>query len=149
MYGVFVGMWITTGGDTVMSLTDPAVRNAKAKDKPYKLTAERGLYLLVNRVGKYWRFDYRFAGKRKTLALGVYPDVSLRDARDRRDDARKLLSQGVDPSENRKATKAALVERTTNSFEVVAREWFSRFAPTWVPSHSEKIIRRQQFSFWL
>ena len=71
-----------------MALTDTAVRNAKPAEKPYKLTHGKGLYLLVNAIGKYWRLDYRFAGKRKTLALGVYPDVTLAKARERRDDAR-------------------------------------------------------------
>ena len=64
-----------------MSLTDTALRNAKAANKPFKLADEKGLYLLVNKAGKYWRMDYRFTGKRKTLAFGVYPDVSLKDAR--------------------------------------------------------------------
>ena len=72
-----------------MPLTDPACRNAKSKDKQYKLSDAKGLYLLVNNSGKYFRFDYRFTGKRKTLALGVYPDVSLKEARIKRDDAKK------------------------------------------------------------
>ena len=68
-------------GDTVMPLTDTAIRNAKAKDKPYKLSDEKGLYLLINKAGKYFRFDYRYAGKRKTMAFGAYPDVKLVDAK--------------------------------------------------------------------
>ena len=75
-----------------MPLTDTAIRNAKPKDKQYKLSDERGLYLLVLKSGKYFRWDYRFMGKRKTLALGVYPDVSLAEAREKRDDARKTLT---------------------------------------------------------
>lgn len=125
-----------------MPLTAIAVRNAKAKDKPYKLADEKGLYLLVTRAGKYWRFDYRFAGKRKTLALGVCPDVSLSDAREKRDTARKLLANGIDPGENRKVTKAAQADRAANSFETVAREWFAKQSPTWTRSHGDKIIRR-------
>ncbi len=74
-----------------MSLTDTAIRNAKPKVKAYKLADQKGLYLLVNKVGKYFRFDYRFAGKRKTLALGVYPDVKLQEARRRHSEARELL----------------------------------------------------------
>jgi integrase len=121
-----------------MPLSDTAVRNAKPKDKPYKLSDEKGLYLLVASVGKYWRFDYRFAGKRKTLALGVYPDVSLKEARERRDEARKLIAQGVDPSAQRKATKTVLAE----TFEAIAREWLAKFSPSWTPEHAERITRR-------
>lgn len=133
-----------------MPLSDTAIRNAKAKDKPYKMADEKGLYLLINQAGKYWRFDYRFDGKRKTLALGVYPDVPLagRDdkasgkriegARDKRDEARRQIAAGIDPGAVRKATKTAEAE----SFEAIAREWFAKFGPKWVESHSDKIIRR-------
>ena len=91
---------------------------------------------------KYWRLAYRYVGKQKTLALGVYPDVSLKDARQRRDDARKLLADDIDPGENRKAIKAAKSDRAANSFEVVAREWFSKKSPGWAASNSNKIIQR-------
>jgi integrase len=124
-------------------LTDVSIRKAKPKDAPYKLTDERGLYLLVNPSGgRLWRINYRFDGKQKTLALGIYPDVSLAQARERRDEARKLLAEGIDPGEHRKTQRRAVIERATNSFEAVAREWFSKFRPTWAPSHAEKIIRR-------
>src|SRR5271156_148159 len=109
-----------------MSLTNTAVRNAKAGKKTVKLFDERGLYLEISPSGgKWWRLKYRFADKEKRLSLGVYHDVSLKDARDRRDAARKLLADGVDPSENRKAQKSARADRAANSFEVVAREWFA------------------------
>lgn len=75
-----------------MPLTDTAIRNAKFQNKQYKLGDEKGMYLLVNKAGKYFRLDYRFAGKRKTLALGVYPDVRLVEAKKKRDDARKLIA---------------------------------------------------------
>jgi hypothetical protein len=88
-------------------LTDTAVRNAKPKEKPYKLTDGKGLYLLVNQAGKYWRLDYRFSGKRKTLALGVYPDVGLKEARERHDEACKQREAGIDPGEARKAIRQA------------------------------------------
>lgn len=123
-------------------ITDTAIRAAKPAEKPYKLSDERGLYLLINAAGKYWRLDYRFDAKRKTLALGVYPDVSLRFARERRDEARQLLAAGVDPGENKKAVKAAKQERASNSFEVIAREWFDRMSVRWVDSHGGRIIRR-------
>jgi integrase len=123
-------------------LTNTAIRNAKPKRKPFKLFDERGLYLLVNAVGKYFRFDYRFGGKRKTLALGVYPEVSLADGRDKRDVARKLLANGIDPGAQRKALRASKAHRAANSFEVVAREWYAKFSPNWAASHGDKIIRR-------
>jgi integrase len=129
-------------------LTDTAVKNAKAKEKPYKLSDERGLYLYVTATGdgcgRYWRFDYRYDGKRKTLALGAYPDVTLKDARERREDARKLLVNGVDPSENRKATKAAKVERSANSFEVLCREWLEQRKDTVEPAQTVKTLARME-----
>ena len=126
-----------------MALTDTAIRTAKPAEKPVKMADGGGLYLLLNTNGsKWWRLDYRFAGKRKTLSMGVYPHVGLKDARERRDAARKLLSNDIDPGENRKAQKAASLERSANSFEVIAREWFERRRSTWSASHADKIIRR-------
>ncbi|MEW6489347.1 MAG: integrase arm-type DNA-binding domain-containing protein [Thermodesulfobacteriota bacterium] len=126
-----------------MPLTDTAIRNAKPATKPRKLSDERGLYLEVAPSGgKWWRLKYRFGGKEKRLSLGVYPDVGLKDARDRRDDARKLLANGIDPGAVRKAEKAAGTVRAANSFEVVAREWYAKFSPGWVPSHGGRILRR-------
>jgi len=125
------------------SLSDTAIRHAKPKDKTFKLYDERGLYLEVAPSGgKWWRLKYRVDGKEKRLSLGVYPDVGLKEARERRDEARKLLAEGIDPSEHRKAQKSAREDRAANSFEVIAREWYAKFAPTWVPSHGERIIRR-------
>jgi integrase len=124
-------------------LTDTTIRTVKPADKPFKLFDERGLFLLVAPCGgKWWRFRYRFDGKHKSLSMGIYPDVSLAKARDRRDEARKLLADGIDPSRNRKAHKAARADRAANSFEVVAREWFAKFKPNWVKAHSDKVIRR-------
>ena len=126
-----------------MPLTDTAVRNAKPADKARKLFDSGGLYLEVAPSGgKWWRLKYRFEGKEKRLSLGVYPDVSLKDARDRRDEARKLLANEIDPSENRKAKKAAKVERAANSFEVVAREWFTKHSTHWSDNHANRTIRR-------
>lgn len=128
-------------------LTDTAVKNAKAEDKARKLADEKGLYLLAKPLpdgscGKYWRMDYRHAGKRKTLALGVYPDVGLKDAREKRDAARKLLADDIDPGENKRVQKSARVERAANSFEVIAREWFAKQKPGWAITHADKIIKR-------
>jgi integrase len=126
-----------------MSLTDIKVKQAKPREKTYKISDERGLYLEVAPSGgKWWRLKYRIEGKEKRLSLGVYPDVSLAKARDRRDDARKLVADSVDPSMNRKAKKLARADANANSFEVVAREWFEKQKKVWAPSHADKIIRR-------
>ncbi len=126
-----------------MPLTDTAIRNAKPGPKPIRMFDGGGLYLEVAPSGgKWWRFKYRFGGKEKRLSLGVYPDVGLKEARERRDEARKLLAGDIDPGENRKAKQAAQADRAANSFEVVAREWFAKFGPTWSPSHGDRIIRR-------
>lgn len=126
-----------------MSLSDITVRNTKPDIKPIKLYDGRGLYLMVTPAGsKWWRFRFKFDGKEKLLSLGTYPDVSLKDARERRDEARKLLANGINPSENRKIQKSARVDRLANSFEAVAREWFAKFTPTWSKNHGDRIIRR-------
>lgn len=126
-----------------MPLSDTAVRNAKPTARAYKLPDEKGLFLLIHPNGsKYWRHKYRYLGKEKLLAYGVYPDVSLKAARAKRDESRQLLAQGVDPSENKKAVRASKMLRASNSFETVAREWFEKHRETWAASHSDKIIRR-------
>lgn len=126
-----------------MALTDTAIRNAKPGTKAVKLFDERGLFLIVTPSGgKWWRLRYRFGGKEKTLSLGTYPDVGLKDARERRDSARKLLSNDVDPGEHRKTTKAAQSLQATNSFEAIAREWLAKEKPSWAPTHYSKILLR-------
>ena len=126
-----------------MSLTDVKARTAKAKAKPYKISDERGLYLYIAPGGgKLWRLDYAFDGKRKTLAMGPYPEITLSDARERREEARKLLANGVDPGTVKKAQKAARLERAANSFEVLAREWYEKQTGTWSDSHGVRILRR-------
>ncbi|MBD8873853.1 integrase arm-type DNA-binding domain-containing protein [Rhodanobacter sp. DHB23] len=111
-------------------LTDTAIRKAKPTDKPRRLFDGGGLYLeIVPAGGKWWRLKYRFGGKEKRLALGTYPDTGLVDARMRRDDARKLLAAGVDPSEQRKAEKVERIkaaEIAADTFEKVARDWMAR-----------------------
>ncbi len=125
-----------------MPLTNIAVRKAMPGKKSYKLYDERGLLLFISPSGgKWWRLKYRFNGKEKQLSLGVFPDVSLKDARERRDEARKLVANGIDPSEYRKAQKASGADGK-NSFEVVAREWFSKYSSNWAPDHGSRIIRR-------
>lgn len=126
-----------------MALTATSIKNARAVDKPLKLFDGGGLYLLVNPNGsRWWRFKYRYLGKEKLLSLGTYPEVSLKDARDRRDEVRKQLAADIDPGEHRKARKTAIADRAENSFEIVAREWFSKYSPNWAAGHSDKIIRR-------
>lgn len=127
-----------------MPLTNLAIKSAKHLEKPYKLADEKSLYLLVSGTGKYWRFDYRFMGVRKTLAFGVYPDVTLSDARDRRDAARKLLAQDppIDPSEHKKAAKSSRAHELAESFEVVAREWIKSHMSNKAESHKNKVLRR-------
>jgi integrase len=126
-----------------MSLTDTAIRRAKARYKPLKLFVAGGLFLLVTPSGgKWWRFKYRFADKEKLLSLGTYPDISLKDARDRRDIERRKLADRIDPATNRKAVKAAWLGDQANTFEVVAREWLAQKARIWSPSNSTKTTRR-------
>lgn len=126
-----------------MSLTDTAIRQAKPAAKPVRMFDTGGLYLeIAPSGGKWWRLKYRHADKEKRLSLGVYPAVGLKDARDRRDAARKLLAAGVDPSENRKAAKSASSERAANSLEVVAREWFAKFSLKWAANHADRTLRR-------
>lgn len=121
-----------------MSLTDTVIKNSKFVDKQIKITDERGMYLLVSSSGKYFRMDYRYAGKRKTLALGVYPETSLKEARAKRDSARKLLSDNIDPMEVRKTKKQLIYEDSSNSFYALANEWFNKFKGKWTPLHADK-----------
>lgn len=110
-----------------MPLTDTQIRKAKPGERTYKLSDGRGLYLEVTPAGgRWWRFKYRFDGKEKRLSLGVYPDIDLKTARERRDEARKLVAHRVDPSEKRKAEKATRQEEAANTFESIAREWHSQ-----------------------
>jgi len=109
-----------------MTLTDTRIRNTKPRATAYKLSDGGGMYLLVTPGGaRYWRMDYRFAGKRRTLALGVYPVVTLSSARTQREQARLLLAQGADPSAAKKRTKRLIMLAGENTFEAVAREWLA------------------------
>ena len=123
-------------------LTDTAIKKLKPKDKPYRTFDSGGMYLEVSPAGgKWWRLKYRVAGKEKRLSLGVYPNVNLKAAREKRDDARRLLSSGVDPGENRQATRAASADRAANSFEVIAREWYDKHVDGWAPNHSKRVLQ--------
>ena len=135
--------------------SDRTIKTAELKEAPYRLQDGSGLYLLVRPDGKkWWRLDYTYEGKRKTLSLGVYPETGLALARRNAEAARALLAEGIDPSEARKSEKTQRAEtRETerrlaegiplaDSFEAIAREWFEKFSAKWVPSHADKIIRR-------
>ena len=128
-----------------MALSVTAIKNAKPKDKAFKLYDEAGLFMQVTpNGGKWWRFKYRIDAKEKLLSLGTFPDVSLADARQRRDDARKLLVQSppIDPSDSRKAAKASRQIDATNSFEAIAREWVATYMADKSESHTGRILRR-------
>ncbi len=125
-----------------MALTDRAIKSAKPEGKVQRLYDTGGLYLEISPTGgKWWRLKYRFAGKEKRISLGVYPRISLKKARHRRDEAHGLLDQGIDPSAHRKAQKAAQVAGVENSFEAVTKEWFAKYEPTWAKSHSNRVLR--------
>ncbi|MFP5260108.1 MAG: tyrosine-type recombinase/integrase [Acidobacteriota bacterium] len=125
-----------------MPLTDVAVRNAKPGPKTIRLRDDRGLYLEISpRGGKWWRFRSMLKGKANMIFLGVYHDVSLKDARERRDEARKLIANGIDPSQARKDENAEVAADAV-SFEKVAREWFSKFKENWTAGHADRTMRR-------
>lgn len=126
------------------TLTDSAVKNSKpiANGKPCKYTDGGGLYLLVTVTGKYWRYNYRLAGKQKTLAIGVYPDITLKQARVLHDEARAILARGLDPVANKQAQRAARIKLSANSFESVAREWHLKFSSKWIEEGAKRIMSR-------
>ena len=126
-----------------MALNDTKVRNTKPSEKQTKLHDTDGLFMIVAPAGgKWWRFKYRFGGKEKLISLGSYPEITLADARQRRDDARKLVANGVNPSEFKKEQKTAKVELTENCFEFVAREWFVKFTSEWSKVHAATVKER-------
>lgn len=126
-----------------MPLTDAGIRNAKPSHKTKRMFDGGGLYLeIAPSGGKWWRLKFRYGGKEKRLSLGVYPDVSLKEARERRDEARKLLANDIDPSQRRRDRKAAKEDRAVNSFELVAREWFAKWMPNKSANHADRTIRR-------
>jgi integrase len=126
--------------ESAVALTDTQIRNAKPKEKAYVLNDGRGLNLEISpKGGKWWRLRYTFAGKANRISLGTYPDVSLVQARERREQTRKLIAQGIDPTIHRKEAKAAQ-QAKAETFELVAREWYAKQLPTWTESHAVKVI---------
>ena len=128
-----------------MPLTDIAIRSAKPSEKPRKLFDGEGMYLEISPSGgKWWRLKYRWAGKEKRLSLGTYPEVPLLEARRRRDDAKRLLEQGQDPSAERQRKKAALSEDVETTFEAVARLWHESWKRTRTEKHANQVLRRME-----
>ncbi|MCL2591409.1 MAG: integrase arm-type DNA-binding domain-containing protein [Betaproteobacteria bacterium] len=127
------------------SLKDTTIKKTKPEAKPVRMFDGGGLYLEISPAGgKLWRMKYRFGGKEKRLSFGAYPTLSLSEARERREEAKKILRDGKDPGEVKKASKAALKAANENSFETVAREWFSRWKTDKAESHTSKVIARLQ-----
>ncbi len=125
-----------------MALTDLQVRKAKPREKLYKLYDEDGLYLEIPPKGKpRWRSKYAFMGKENRLSQGTYPLISLKEARERNLAVRKLLEQGIDPSRYRKQRRLVSESESANTFELITREWYAKFLPTWTKSHSDRLIR--------
>jgi len=124
-----------------MALTDTTIKNTKPAAKPFKLSDEKGMFLLINPSGsKLWRLKYRWEGKEKLLALGAYPDVSLKAARTKRDELRAQLAAGIDPGAVRKAEKLA----TADTFEAIAREWHTTHSAKWSTGHASDILARME-----
>src|SRR5690349_21588584 len=118
-------------------LTDARLRNLKPAAKPYKVFDAGGLYLQITPVGgRHWRLKFRVFGKEQLLSFGSYPEVSLAEARAKRDDARIMLREGVDPAAARRDAKRAATLRAANTFEAVAREWVEKRRDTWTPDHA-------------
>ena len=123
------------------------IEKAKHGSKTIRLWDGRGMYVEISpKGGKWWRLKYWFGGKERRMSLGVYPDVSLADAREKREEACRKVAAGIDPGELRKAEAIALIGSTENTFEAIAREWFGMLSKQWVPGHADKIIRRLELN---
>ena len=132
-----------------MALSDAKIRNAKPQFKPYKISDGEGMFLLIAPSGsKYWRFKYNYAGKEKLLAIGVYPEISLSEARERRTQARKVLAAGSDPGEAKKQAKRLTALKSENNFEAIAREWHQNRQHTWVPKYAADVIKRMELDIF-
>ena len=132
-----------------MPLSDTVCRNAKPKEKAYKLTDSNGLYLLINPTGgKLWRMKYYHLGKEKLLAIGSYPVISLQNAREERDRAKKLLASHQDPSLLKQETKRSAADSALNTFELIAREWHDQHKVKWSAPHAESILRRMEIDLF-
>ena len=125
-----------------MPLTDIKIRSTKPKSKQFKLSDGQGLYLLVSQKGKYWRYNFRHNGKYKTLAIGVYPEISLKEAREAHQKARALLSKGIDPTYKKKIEKLTHYQHLEDSFKVISLEWMDKQKGKWSQSHYQSVSSR-------
>lgn len=126
-----------------MKLTHKACEKAEAKDKPYKMTDGAGLYLeVMPNESKYWRFRYRWLGKEKRLALGVFPRTTLADARKKREEVKRLLSEGIDPSEAKKESRRQAEQQSENTFKALALEWHETTKSKWAVKHAQNVMHR-------
>lgn len=126
-----------------MALTNTAVSSAKTKDKQYRLTDGQGMYLLIKPSGqKYWRLDYILHGKRNTYAIGIYPTISLKEARARRDEAKALVVDGIDPVQHRQLKSHNQQETAANTFKALATEWLAKQKGSWTHGHARTVISR-------
>lgn len=133
----------------IAPLTDTQIKNAKPKEKEYRLFDGGGLNLLVTATGgKLWRLKYSFDGKGKQLSFGSYPEITLADARQRRGDAKKLLANNVDPGAAKKAQKATRGKQCANSFEVIAREWHEKFKVSWSEDYADATLNRLELNIF-
>ena len=140
IYGVSV---YTPKGDTPVKLTDTKIRNLKLKEKQYKVSDGKNLFLVITTTGaKYWRYKYTFNGKEKSLAIGVYPNITLSQARERRNEAKQQLANGKDPSFIKQTIQHNKKQAAQNSFEAIAKEWHTKFLPKWTEKHASMIIAR-------
>ena len=126
-----------------MALTNTTIKNLRPKGKMFKVSDAKGLCLEISpKGGKWWRFRYRHLGVEKRLSLGTYPDVSLKDARTKRDEYRKLLAKEVDPARERKERRKTAKEKIKNNFEAIARDWHTKNVTKWTPRYAEHTLRR-------
>jgi hypothetical protein len=126
-----------------MPLSNTKIAKLKPKRRAYKESDEKGLYLYITPSGgKLWRLKYRFGGKEKVLSFGKYPEITLKQARDKRDEAKSTLANDIDPSELKQQQKRARIGLSGSSFEVVTREWVAKFSTNWSPVYSERLIGR-------
>jgi hypothetical protein len=149
--GSIAGIKRLEKGDTCMALTDIFVKSVKPLDKPKKYKSSEGMYLYVLPSGtKSWRFDYRFQGKNYTLTFGTYPLVTVKEARDKRFEAKRILKSGIDPRAQKKAVEEAIISETKNTFEVVAKEWIGGKKEVIAESYSSRLwgrVEKELFPF--
>lgn len=132
-----------------MPLTEIKLKNLKPKDKQYKISDEKGLRAVIYpHGGKYWQLKYRYGGKEKSFSIGVYPEISLKEARIKAEDARKLIREGIDPSQKKQEVKRAKLAENQNSLENIAREWYETQKRGWTERHAKYVMRRLELDLF-